>query len=394
MSARIARRSVVVAVLAILMLCAIVAPAFAITRAQVLTRGQTWIDHPIPYGQASYYGGYRTDCSGYVSMCWETSTPGYVTLTMHNISDPISASQLRPGDVLLKAGSHVRLFVGWADALRTTYVCYEQTPPHTKSSIRALADDLDDDYIPYRYENITESDTTPPSTTANAVASYSVLAMIRLSATDNSHGSGVAHTYFRVDGGAIREGLAINVRAPGGHTVEYWSVDRMCNEEHHKTATFSVTPAPAGTLPVFRFYNNSNGSHFYTASGSECDSVITKLWSTYSLDGIAYTIDTTNADNDDALFRFYNKKNHSHFYTSSTDERDSIIANLGATYSYDGPAYSVAATDTAGATPVYRFYNFKHDTHFYTASEAEKNSVVARLGYLYRFEGPAFYLAP
>ena len=394
MPSRLIRRLVVLVVLAVLMLCTVVAPALAITRAQVLTRALTWINHPVPYSQASFYGGYRTDCSGYVSMCWGASRPGNVTATMHNVSFPIAASQLRPGDVLLKAGSHVRLFVGWGDALHMTYVCYEQTPPRTKTSVWPLAPTLASGYVPYRYDNITESDTTPPSTTASALSSYNIIAMIPLVATDSSHGSGVAHTYYRVDGGAIREGTSANFRADGLHRLEYWSVDRMCNEERHKVTSFSVTPAPSGTLPVFRFYNIGNGSHFYTASGVECDKVLADMWSTYKLDGIAYNINATNADNDDSLFRFFNKKNRSHFYTASATERDSIIANLRAVYNYDGPAYSVAATPSAGATPVYRFYNFKHGTHFYTASESEKNTVATSLKSVYRFEGPAFYLAP
>jgi hypothetical protein len=155
-----------------------------------------------------------------------------------------------------------------------------------------------------------------------------------------------------------------------------------------------VTPAAPGTLPVFRFYNMTNGSHFYTASGVECDNVLAQMWNTFRLDGVAYTINTTNAGNDDWLFRFYNKINHSHFYTVSAPERDSVIANLKTVYRYDGPAYSVASTPTVGATPVYRFYNLKRGTHFYTASEAEKDSVATKLKSLYRFEGAAFYLAP
>ena len=43
--------------------------ALAITRATVLARAQAWVDKPVPYSQAKYHLGYRTDCSGYVSMC-------------------------------------------------------------------------------------------------------------------------------------------------------------------------------------------------------------------------------------------------------------------------------------------------------------------------------------
>jgi hypothetical protein len=39
-----------------------------ITRAQILARAQTWVDAKVPYSQSAYRDGYRTDCSGYVSM--------------------------------------------------------------------------------------------------------------------------------------------------------------------------------------------------------------------------------------------------------------------------------------------------------------------------------------
>ena len=94
------------------------------------------------------------------------------------------------------------------------------------------------------------------------------------------------------------------------------------------------------------------------------------------------------------LHRFYNKKNGSHFYTASEAEKNSVIANLSATYSYDGVAYNVSATQVAGSTPVYRFFNKNNGSHFYTASEAEKNSVLANLSATYALDGVAFYAVP
>ena len=151
--------------------------------------------------------------------------------------------------------------------------------------------------------------------------------------------------------------------------------------------------SPNTAVPVWRFYNKS-GSHFYTASGAEAAWVWTSLSTTFSLDGPAYSIDTLNPLNSAPLYRFYNKKNGSHFYTASEAEKASVIAHLGATYTYDGPAYNVCLTPGPGETTVYRFYNKKNGSHFYTASEAEKTSVLTTLRATYSYDGPAFYLAP
>ena len=70
-----------------------------------------------------------------------------------------------------------------------------------------------------------------------------------------------------------------------------------------------------------------------------------------------------------------------------------MIDTLGRSKQCEGPAYNVSMT-AAGSMPVYRFYNKRNGTHFYTASEAEKASVITKLAATYRLEGVAFWVAP
>ena len=89
-------------------------------------------------------------------------------------------------------------------------------------------------------------DTTAPVTTSDAVATYVSSAAIKLAATDV--GSGVASTYYVVDGGTQTAGTSINVTAPGAHTITFWSVDVAGNVETRKTASFTITaPVPVDT---------------------------------------------------------------------------------------------------------------------------------------------------
>ena len=106
------------------------------------------------------------------------------------------------------------------------------------------------------------------------------------------------------------------------------------------------------------------------------------------------TFTVTAAPKQTSVYRFYNKKTGSHFYTASVAEKTQVVARQSATYALDGVAYSVDTSDAANSSPLYRFYNKKNGTHFYTASEAEKTHVLARLSGTYRLDGPAFYLAP
>ena len=91
--------------------------------------------------------------------------------------------------------------------------------------------------------------------------------------------------------------------------------------------------------------------------------------------------------------RFYNKNNGSHFYTASWQERDAVISKWPNIYIYEGEAYPVSLSDGLGKTPVYRFYNVKNGSHFFTASAEERDVVIARWPNIYQYEGVCFYLA-
>jgi hypothetical protein len=131
----------------------------AISRDAVLARAQVRIDKPVPYSQSKYYAGYRTDCSGYVSMCWATGT-SWSTSTFFAVTHKISLAQLKPGDAMLKKGYHIRLFYGWADDAHTSYITYESGYGQIAACrIHDLATDLAAGYVPTRYDRITDSAT-------------------------------------------------------------------------------------------------------------------------------------------------------------------------------------------------------------------------------------------
>lgn len=96
------------------------------------------------------------------------------------------------------------------------------------------------------------ADNTAPTTTSNALATYLSNASITLSASDNTGGSGVAHTYYILDSGLQTEGTTVNTSVVGAHTLEFWSVDASANvETPHNLANFEVTaPVPDTTAPT------------------------------------------------------------------------------------------------------------------------------------------------
>jgi len=86
-------------------------------------------------------------------------------------------------------------------------------------------------------------DTTRPTTTSNAKATYVSTATIKLTPSDT--GSGVATTYYKLDGAAPVAGTTITTSVLGKHTLVFWSVDKANNPEFQQTVTFTVAaPVP------------------------------------------------------------------------------------------------------------------------------------------------------
>jgi hypothetical protein len=146
----------------------------------------------------------------------------------------------------------------------------------------------------------------------------------------------------------------------------------------------------ATLLPVFRFFNTQTGTHFYTTSTSERDQVIANL-PQYSFEGEAFQAASGASPGLKPVYRFFNTQNGVHFYTISESERDFIQANLPQ-YNLEGVAYHASQVGGAGLSPLYRFFLPRAGTHFYTASEAERQQVQDTLSSTYTFEGVGYYV--
>lgn len=178
---------------------------------------------------------------------------------------------------------------------------------------------------------------------------------------------------------------------PGWYNdVELWPEASPFTVWAGNTYAMDITLYPVGK--VFRFYNGTNNTHFFTNSLAEKKYVLATWPAIFQYEGIAYR--TNPASNTNPLYRFYNRVSKSHFYTASAGERDNVLATWPAVFQYDGPTFAVSATPGAGMTPVWRFYNLRNGSHFYTASVTERDMVAATWPTVYRLEGPAYWIGP
>ena len=100
---------------------------------------------------------------------------------------------------------------------------------------------------------VSPPDTTPPSTTIQATPASNAAGWnptdvaVGLTAVDDLSGSGVAGTYYTLDGGLQQSyNTAFTLSTEGVHTLSYWSVDASGNVEPANTATIRIDK----TLPL------------------------------------------------------------------------------------------------------------------------------------------------
>jgi hypothetical protein len=111
----------------------------------------------------------------------------------------------------------------------------------------------------------------------------------------------------------------------------------------------------------------------------------------YRYEDVAFQVNE-NAPGVTGLYRFYNLRSASHFFTASSTEAASVMKNWPTTFRDEGRSYKVQTYPGGGAVPVYRFYNMRNGSHFFTASAAEKDDVIAKYSNVYKFEDAVYWL--
>jgi len=107
-------------------------------------------------------------------------------------------------------------------------------------------------------------DKTVPATIDDHVATYAGSATIHLSASDAR--SGVAHTYYTLNGLPQTEGSVVAVGGANTYTLTYWSVDVAGNAETPHTVTFTIS-LPKATVYTPHAPSTMSHSRYYTIYG-------------------------------------------------------------------------------------------------------------------------------
>ncbi len=112
--------------------------------------------------------------------------------------------------------------------------------------------------------------------------------------------------------------------------------------EFEGVAFFALSSASVtGALPVYRFFSPVLMSHFYTIKESEKDKLINQFSDIWIFEGIAFFAFTANTRPAETVpvFRFLNSQTGCHFFTASTSERDKLLTNFPGIWIPEGIAW-------------------------------------------------------
>ena len=151
----------------------------------------------------------------------------------------------------------------------------------------------------------------------------------------------------------------------------------------------TVANLASAVIAVYRFFDTSSGTQFLTASAAERNSVIaTRPDLTYEgvgLGGITPGTDSSAVP----VYRFFDTTTGTHFFTSSQSEEANLVTSRPDLVLEQTTFYEHASAQT-GDVAVYRFFDKTDGTHFYTASDSECTTIAATRPDM-AYEGIAFY---
>jgi len=151
-------------------------------------------------------------------------------------------------------------------------------------------------------------------------------------------------------------------------------------------------------LPLHRFWSNEYRNHFFTLSESEKNSVIAKypddVWKYEGISYYALAYDGVSCPSPSLpVYRFWSDTFYGHFYTISENEKNTVIAKYpDKVWKYERVAYCAFLNQVEGTTAVNRFWSGTLQTHFYTISENEKQGIIDRYPEsVWKYEGISFH---
>ena len=281
-------------------------PGGRITQSEVIARAQSWQTQVPPCGYTPENSatcntpdpegvGYRSDCSGFVSMALHLRAPGLDTQQLASSFTPITKDALQVGDILdnppAGQSGHVVLFAGWTSTAHTAYRGYEfgQGAKPTYHVIPypyfANPDGTVAPYQPFHYSKLISDGTrngprasTPASTpatlsTATEIAFGANTAMLATSkSTTDKSTTSKSTTDKSTTGFGLMPGTSPSIAAvAGGYQVAFqantgmlWTVGALGTRDWKLALMAGTSPSIAAVAGGFQVAFQSSTGELWT----------------------------------------------------------------------------------------------------------------------------------
>lgn len=220
---------------------------------------------------------------------------------------------------------------------------------------------------------------------------------VYLGILEDTNGRNFLYTYFELPSEVLAELWSEGTVFIFLEIDHYRIGERVAIRQATLTVDYQVpgtTPNPDPTIPIYRFWSEKLTSHFYTANETEKDKLLYEYYKTWRYENIAYRalVDDTKL-NAFPIYRFWSEVLGGHFYTINKTEKDKLIRDYSRVWTFEGEAFYAfpEALAPADTIPVYRFWSERLGHHFYTSDEAEKQKLIDTYSYTWTFEGVAWY---
>jgi hypothetical protein len=93
------------------------------------------------------------------------------------------------------------------------------------------------------------------------------------------------------------------------------------------------------------------------------------------------------------VYRFWSDKLGTHFYTINEAEKDKLIREFSQVWTFEGIAFYAYPPEQApvGGKPVYHFWSERYERHFYTVNESEKQRLIDEFSQVWTLQGISWY---
>ena len=145
-----------------------------------------------------------------------------------------------------------------------------------------------------------------------------------------------------------------------------------------------------GVRSVTQFFNSTSGMSFYTAGLTEGNTYAAS--NNTSVQSTTFKVSSIQTAGLSPVYRFYNTSNGSYFYTISEKERAAVSTNTPR-MRYDGIVWYAYATAAAGTVPVYTAFNSASGSQFFTTSSTDRSNLIVANAQ-FKTDGIAFYVTP